>query len=117
MADDEGAGASKDIKGKGKKDKEDEVLAGRKRGRPKGSSLANAQDPALFRVRDRVLLKTYTAEAEVDGSDENLACYVITTITELTQKESGEVLYCLRKVDGTVLNKVPEYLLTKSVQL
>lgn len=113
--------ADKD-KDKDKEEKKEEVVEPalkKTRGRPSRrvegavSANANAKAPALFCVGDRVLLKSYIGE----GDDENLDGYFIATITQLTQKESGEVLYCLRKVDGTVSEDVLEALLVKSVQM
>jgi hypothetical protein len=121
MADAKEGGASKEDKDKEKKEEEvvEPALKKTKRGRPSRrvegavSANANAKAPALFCVGDRVLLKSYIGE----GDDENLDGYFIATITELTQKESGVVLYCLRKVDGSVLEEVVEELITKSVQM
>ena len=117
----EGGASSKEKDKEEKKDEEvleSEKKKAKPRGRPRkpeggsASANANAKAPALFCVGDRVLLKSY-----IEGDDENLEGYFITTITQLTQKESGEVLYCLRKVDGTVSDDVQEALLVKSVQM
>ena len=118
MADDAKEGGGSKDKDKEKKDEvlESEQKKAKTRGRPRkgsASANANAKTPPLFCVGDRVLLKSYIGE----GDDENLDGYFITTITQLTQKESGEVLYCLRKVDGTVSEDVQEALLAKSVQM
>ena len=120
MADTDGGSGSKDKEEK-KEEKKEEVDPPRtkKRGRPPrkvegGSASASAKAPALFCVGDRVLLKSFIGVSE---GDENLDGYFIATITELTQKESGDVLYCLRKVDGSVLEDVVEDLITKSVQM
>lgn len=122
MADTDGGSGSKDKEEK-KEEKKEEVDPPRtkKRGRPprkveggSASASASAKAPALFCVGDRVLLKSFIGVSE---GDENLDGYFIATITELTQKESGDVLYCLRKVDGSVLEDVAEDLITKSVQM
>jgi len=108
-----GAGAGKG-KGKDKDSDEDEVEVPRKRrGRPPAQAQAPAP-PVDFRVRDRVLMKTF-AEGE-EKVDRNVIGYVIATITRIVMDENGTV-YDVVLLGGEEYTDVSEHHITKSVRM
>jgi hypothetical protein len=107
-----GAGAGKG-KGKDKDSDEDEVRP-RKRGRGRPPAPQAPAPPVDFRVRDRVLMKTF-AEGE-EKVDRNVIGYVIATITRIVMDENGTV-YDVVLCGGEEYTDVSEHHITKSVRM
>ena len=111
---DKGAGAGK----KGKDSDEDEVQPRKRRGRPAQSAPAQAPDPPVdFRVRDRVLMKTFAKDAKDEEKvDRNVVGYVIASITRIVMDANGTV-YDVVLLCGEEYKDVPEHHITKSVRM